>query len=215
MSSSSRSETFWVVGSGEFTACWRAGGELAQIFLHGQHQGDIVVDGEDADGCLPLIPDVDSGGLQGLAVGDLGQIAQPVLRDAAAVQRFQRHMGGTVPYLAAGDVSVLNGHDGAVRIVGLEVVDDHLAAGAELGGQGFGQPEQELDHRRVQIETTSFKFRISYSIVQDSHIARKKFEQKTILMTNGRKHYAAHRLRMAHYPERHQPLSGERRGGIR
>ena len=45
-----------------------SGGELLERSLHGQHQGDIVVDAEDPDGGAVVIPDVDGGGLEDLAV---------------------------------------------------------------------------------------------------------------------------------------------------
>ena len=51
---------------------------------------------------------------------------------------LQNHVGGAVPHLAAGDVAVFDVDDGVGRILALQIVDHHLAVGAELGGQGGG-----------------------------------------------------------------------------
>ena len=113
--------------------------------LHGQHQGDVVIDGEDADGRSVVVPEINGAGLEDLAVLRLGEVAQPVLGSGAAVpQGLQHHMGGAVPHLAAGDMAVLDGHDGGLRVVGAEVMDHHLAVGSELPGDALGQLEAEF-----------------------------------------------------------------------
>ena len=66
-----------------------------------------------------------------------------------APQGLQHHVGGAVPHLAAGDVTVLDGHNGALRIVGGQVVNHHLTVGAELAGDPAGQLEQKLQCGRV------------------------------------------------------------------
>ena len=121
------------------------GGEAPEGVFHGQHEGDVVVDGEDADGLAVVVPEVDGAGLEDLAVLRLGEVAQPVLRHLTAVpQGLQHHMGGSVPHPAAGHVAVFNGHDGGLRVVGGQVVDHHLTVGAELPGDALGQLEAEF-----------------------------------------------------------------------
>ena len=121
------------------------GGELLQGGLHGQHQSDVVIDAEDADWVPVVVPDVDGGGLEDLAVPGLGQVAQVVLQlTALPPQGLQHHMGRAIPHLPAGDLAILNGNDGALRVIGGQVVDHHLAIGSKLAGDPFGQFEQKL-----------------------------------------------------------------------
>ena len=60
-----------------------------------------------------------------------------------ALELLDDHVGGAVPHFAAGDVPVLNGHDGVVRMAA-QVVDHHLAAGAELGRDARGDLPQQV-----------------------------------------------------------------------
>jgi len=61
--------------------------------LHGQHEGDVVVDAEDADGGPVVVADVDGGGLENLSVLRLGQITQVVLELLpVAPQGLQHHV---------------------------------------------------------------------------------------------------------------------------
>ena len=39
---------------------------------------------------------------------------------------------GQVPHLAAGDLAVLDGHNGTLRVIGAQIVHHHLAVGPEL-----------------------------------------------------------------------------------
>ena len=68
-------------------------GKLAEHVLHGQHEGDVVVDAEDADGGPVVVADVDGGGLENLSVLRLGQVAQVVLKLLpVAPQGLQHHV---------------------------------------------------------------------------------------------------------------------------
>ena len=102
--------------------------------LHHQQLGDVIVDGQDGGDLALAVADIDCGGLEDLAVRRPGQITEvvPGLR-VVGLQLLHHHVGGAVPHLPAGDVAVLDGHDGVVRVAA-QVVDHHLAVGAELGG---------------------------------------------------------------------------------
>ena len=112
--------------------------EGAQILLHGQHEGNVVIDAENTDGRAVVVPDVDGGGLQkscrpwsgsGNTGGRSGSPDRP--------QNLQHHVGRTVPHLAAGDRAVLNGDDGAILVVGGQIVDHHLTVGPKLTRQAL------------------------------------------------------------------------------
>ena len=63
----------------------------------------------------------------------------------AGVQRLKHHVAGAVAELATGDVAVLYGHDGVVRVCGLKVVHHDLAAVAKLEGDGVRQALVEVE----------------------------------------------------------------------
>ena len=65
-------------------------------------------------------------------------------------QGFQNHMGGPVPHLASGDVSVFNGNDGPFRVIGGKIVDHHLAVGAKLAGDPLCQRQEKLQRRCIR-----------------------------------------------------------------
>ena len=116
------------------------GGELLEAFLHGQHEGDVVVDAKHPDGLPGVVPEVEGGGLEDFSVLGAGQVAQVVLHlPRPGPKALQHRVGGAVPHLPPGDVAVFNGHDGAVRVVGAQIVYHHLAVGPELPGQTLGQ----------------------------------------------------------------------------
>jgi CheY-like chemotaxis protein len=59
-------------------------------------------------------------------------------------QLLQHHLAGAVAQLASGDLAVLDGHDGVLRVAAGEIVDQHLAVVAKLHGQRLGQPLVEI-----------------------------------------------------------------------
>ena len=53
----------------------------------------------------------------------------------AIVHGFKHNMAGAVTQFAPTDVAVFNHYDGAVHVLGLQIVDDDFAVGAKLERQ--------------------------------------------------------------------------------
>ena len=86
-----------------------------------------------------IVADVEGGGFEDLAPRGAGEVGQVVRGVRVAPQELGHdHGGGAVPHLASGDLAVFDVDDGALGVLGCEVVDDHLTAGAELCRQGGG-----------------------------------------------------------------------------
>ena len=111
----------------------------------------IVVNAKDPQRNPVVIPDVDGGGFQDLPILGPGQIGQVIVElFGIPPQGFQNHMGGPVPHLASGDVSVFNGNDGSFRVIGGKIVDHHLAVRAELTGDPLCQRQEKLQRRCIR-----------------------------------------------------------------
>lgn len=84
--------------------------------------------GKDADGSAVVISDIDGAGFEDLSVVAPGQISQSVLQaGTVAAQSLQHDMGGAVSHPAPGDVTILNGHNGVLHIVGVQVMNHYFA----------------------------------------------------------------------------------------
>ena len=115
----------------------RSSDQPADGVFHHQQGGDVVVDGEDGIHPSSAAADIDGGGFQDFPVRGAGQIGQVVLGVLRAVENLLHDDGrGSVPHSAPGDVPILDVDNGLFRVGSGEIVNDDLAIGAKLGGQG-------------------------------------------------------------------------------
>ena len=70
-------------------------------------------------------------------------------------QGLAHHRRGAVPHLPAGDMAVDDGHDGVVRMAA-EIVDHHLTAAAELGGDPLRHLAQQLQFSAFRVRSLLF-----------------------------------------------------------
>ena len=73
----------------------------------------------------------------------VGKVVLELVRVGA--QGLEHHVGGAIAELSARDLAVLYCDDGAVRILGLQVMDNDLAVASKLGGNALCKAREKLD----------------------------------------------------------------------
>ena len=130
--------------------------QSADGVFHHQKRGDVVVDRKNGRHPPPAVPNVHGGGFQDFSVRRAGQIAQMVWGIFLGVQNLLHDHGGrAVSQPAPGYVAVDDADDGALRVLGCQIVNHHFTAGAELRCQSVGDLLEHFQTFCVQYAITS------------------------------------------------------------
>jgi len=136
MSSSSRSLTLTIF-SGSLRLVFGVD-QLVHCALDHQKRRDIVIDAEDGGDPAVSAANVHGGGLEDLAVRGLGEVAQMVARLRVGLPYLLEHdVRCAVAHLAPGDMTVFDGNDGMLGVLGAHIVDHHLAMAAKGRGDAL------------------------------------------------------------------------------
>ena len=123
---------------------------MQRVFKH-LHHGDIVIDAEDCRDLSMLVMDIDRRRFQGFSVFRAGQIAELVAHLIVIVpDLLEDHVRRSVADLSPGNMSVLNGDDGAVGALFRYFMHHNLTIRSELRSDAFRDLAQHFQKSRVQ-----------------------------------------------------------------